>query len=213
MIKVIINADDFGYSKIFNEKILELLEKGFLKSTTVLVSRITPEQKNQIDRLTKLHETSKISIGLHTEFDLSKPFRTQIEQQYQSFISIFGFEPIHLDLHKLVHNEEAIKEVNRLAEEKKIPVRNMGVKANTKQTTYRAFSSKGWVMNLDDCIAFLQSAKEGSSCELITHPGEFDPESKSSLNKQREEDFKVIVKLQEFFKSNKNMKNISYAEL
>ena len=53
MIKLIINADDFGYSKVFNEKILDLLEKDFIKSTTVLVNWITDEQKEQIQRLKK----------------------------------------------------------------------------------------------------------------------------------------------------------------
>jgi predicted glycoside hydrolase/deacetylase ChbG (UPF0249 family) len=34
---LIINGDDFGMSNIFNQSILELLEKGLVSSTTVMV--------------------------------------------------------------------------------------------------------------------------------------------------------------------------------
>ena len=59
MIKLIINADDFGYSKVFNEKILELLEKGYVKSTTVLVDWITPDQKPQVARLKMMSQRER----------------------------------------------------------------------------------------------------------------------------------------------------------
>ena len=36
---LIINADDFGMSNIFNEVILELLEKEHVRSTSVMVKR------------------------------------------------------------------------------------------------------------------------------------------------------------------------------
>jgi predicted glycoside hydrolase/deacetylase ChbG (UPF0249 family) len=55
---LIINSDDFGYSSVFNEKILELLHDGKISSTTVMVKWITDDQKNQ---LAKLKELWKIS--------------------------------------------------------------------------------------------------------------------------------------------------------
>src|SRR3989344_6671871 len=102
MIKLIINADDFGYSPVFNEKILDLLDKDFIKSTTVLINRVSKDQDLQIKRLVSLCKTKKISVGLHTEFDLKLPLRQQIREQYDKFISIFGLQPSHLDIHKLV---------------------------------------------------------------------------------------------------------------
>ena len=211
MKQLIINADDFGSSKLFNEKIIELLEKGFIKSTTVLVNRVTKEQDSQIKQLIKLN-SKRISIGLHLRIDIEKPIKLQINEQYQKFIAIFGFPPSHLDIHKQIDSKEIISEANRFAEEHQLPVRNHGIKANTKQTDYPAFFCSGWVLKLNEVTTFLQSVKEGSSCELITHPGQYDPKSASRINKEREEDYNVIVKLQEFLKSN-NIKNISYREL
>lgn len=212
MIKLIINADDFGTSKIFNKKILELLERDFIKSTTVLINRITKDQDTQIKQLISLNDTKKISIGLHLELNAKKPVKTQIEKQYRKFITVFGFPPSHVDIHKIIDNKEIIAKVNKFAEEKKLPVRNHGIKAKTKQTDYPAFFCSGWIMKFDEVVNFLQNVKDGSSCELITHPGEYDPASKSKINKEREEDYKCIIKLQDFLKLH-NIKNISYLEL
>ncbi len=41
MKKIIINADDFGYSYIFNKSILDLIKKKLISSTTVMVNYIT----------------------------------------------------------------------------------------------------------------------------------------------------------------------------
>ncbi|MFA5887847.1 MAG: ChbG/HpnK family deacetylase [Candidatus Nanoarchaeia archaeon] len=212
MIKLIINADDFGSSRLFNEKIIELLEKGFIKSTTLLVNRVTKEQDSQIKQLIKLNDSKKISIGLHLEIDIEKPIRQQMEEQHQKFISMFGFQPSHIDIHKQIDSKEVVAEANFLAEKLHVPVRNHGLKANTKQTDYSAFFCSGWVLKLDEVTSFLQGVKDGRSCELITHPGQYDSASKSGINKEREEDFNVIIKLQDFLKSN-NIKNISYKEL
>lgn len=212
MIRLIINADDFGSSKLFNEKIIELLDKGFIKSTTVLVNRVTKEQGSQIKQLIALNGSKRISIGLHLEIDAEKPIRRQMEAQYLSFISIFGFSPSHIDIHKLVHSKEVVEEANSMAENYRLPVRNHGIKANTKQTDYPAFSCSSWVMKMGEVTGFLQSVKDGSSCELITHPGQYDPASASRINREREQDYNVIVKLQDFLKAN-NIQNISYREL
>jgi predicted glycoside hydrolase/deacetylase ChbG (UPF0249 family) len=212
MIKLIINADDFGYSKVFNEKILELLEKGFIKSTTVLVNRIAESQKGQIKRLIELSKTGKITVGLHTDFNLEEPLNPQMEEQYKIFISIFGFKPTHIDIHKFMEHKP-IEAMNQFAEKHNLPVRNCGIKANTKQTTYPAFFCTDWILKLDKVLDFLKTVKDGSSCELITHPGKYDPNCKSSLNKEREIDFEVIIKIQKFLESNRNIRNVSYLEL
>lgn len=213
MIKLIINADDFGYSKVFNEKILYLLDKGFIKSTTVMVDRITKEQNNQTKELIELHKNKPISVGLHLELDIKKQIRPQVEQQYKKFTSIFGFKPSHIDLHKS-GQEEILVEVNKFAEEHDLPVRNMGVKSSAKQTTHRYFyDPKNKKFEMDKAIIFLSNVKDGESCEFVTHPGRYDPNCESSLNKEREEDYKNIIKFQKFLKSHKNIQNISYLQL
>lgn len=213
MIKLIINADDFGYSEVFNKKILELLRKGFIKSTTVLVNRVTKEQDNQIKRLKELHKTKRISVGLHLDFVTGKDIAAQIKEQYNKFIFIFDFSPDHLDIHKLINSKGIIQKVNKFSEKKDLPVRNHGVKTSAKHTTYPAFYPPDWVMTFNKAVKFLSKVEDGNSCELITHPGEYDSASKSSLNKQRRVDYETIIKLQDFIKSTKKYKNVCYLDL
>ncbi len=62
---LIINADDFGYSKVFNAKMLDLIEKGATKSVTVLVDRLNAEQGEQVFRLKKQDDYKKVwSLGI-----------------------------------------------------------------------------------------------------------------------------------------------------
>ena len=65
---LIINADDFGMSKVFNESILDLIRDGKIKSTTVMVNRGIGDEKKQIEELIELSKTLNLSVGLHLEF-------------------------------------------------------------------------------------------------------------------------------------------------
>jgi len=215
MKKLIINADDFGSSRVFNDKILELLEKGFIKSTTVMVGRLNEAMHAQIK---KLNSIKGISIGLHFELNLSKPLTKQMTLQYNKFMGVFGFPPSHIDMHIPFADREKAKDpaiiqtLNGFAERHVIPVRNHGVPANVKQTTHPAFHNETFTLVIEEIEAFLATIKEGESAELITHPGDYDPESKSSLNKERKDDFDKIIQLQPILHK-LGITNISYLEL
>ena len=58
--KLIVNADDYGLSPLFNKGILALIEKGIVTSTTVMIKR-------KYVRPALLTKFEKISIGLHLE--------------------------------------------------------------------------------------------------------------------------------------------------
>ena len=209
MIRLIINADDFGSSAVFNEKILDLLKKGYIKSTTVLVDRVTESQRDQITELIKLYQTNDISVGLHLEFDDAKPALPQIESQFQMFISIFGFKPTHLDVHK--SHPGALEIINKFAEKDNLPVRNLGAKSKTKQTTAHRLLAKNF--DLNELIGFIEEMKDNNSYEIVTHPGDYDPNSKSTINKERRMEYDNICKLHEFLKSHKDIELISYKQV
>ena len=81
---LIINADDFGMSEIFNEVILDLIKKDLICSTTVMIDRVTDNQKEQFNELITLSNNKNLSIGLHLEFKDSD-YPSQIKSQYQKF--------------------------------------------------------------------------------------------------------------------------------
>src|SRR3989338_6487409 len=96
---LIINADDFGMSQIFNGVILDLIKKNQIRSTTVMVNCFTDNQRNQFDELISLTKKMNLSIGLHLEFK-NDDYEPQIKAQVAKFKQIFGFNTSHLDIHK-----------------------------------------------------------------------------------------------------------------
>lgn len=213
---LIINADDFGYSKVFNAKILELIKKGLISSTTVMVNRINDEQANQIKELSELAKSHNISIGLHIEFS-DDNFKSEIEKQYGRFFSIFGFNPSHLDLHKstsglpLVRLKESYPIIMQFCKETTLPCRNHNFNSiNIVKTQNEVLSGTG--MSIDELKSQIENFKDGESYEIFFHPGTYDPDCKSSLNKQREEDVKKIEETNPLLKEN-NIKLISYLDL
>ncbi len=224
MIKVIINADDFGYSTVFNEKILELLEGGFLLSTCVMVNRINDSQMEQVNRLKALRKSKHLDIGLHVEPDFAKKkeFRNDIKRQFEKFVQIFGFSPTHLNLHKVLairaqsisRNDvvDLITELSEFGRMTNIPVRNFGINgADIRTTTMPSFYNpeKGF----DGIMEYIKTTSDRGSCEIITHPGEYDSKSKSTLNKQRKAQYAWVMKLNKAIKSDSNMKLSSFIEI
>lgn len=207
---LIINADDFGYSKIFNTKILELIKKGLISSTTVMVNWINDEQTNQISELLELTKSYNLSVGLHLEFS-DNNFKPEIEKQYGRFFSLFNFKPSHVDLHKSTYLNEAYPVIIAFCKEKNLPCRNHGIGAfNDVKTPNKVLN--GTKMSFEELKSVVETFKEGESYEILFHPGIYDPDCKSSLNEERELDIKNIEEINPFLKEN-NIKLISYIDL
>ncbi len=146
--KLIVNADDFGYSKGVNLGVVEAHQHGIVSSATMMVNMTGLEHAV---RLAREHPT--LGIGIHLVLTCGKPVHLQVpslttedgrfptcqelfstartdevEQEFTAQIERFlatGLTPTHLDSHHHVHAHEAILPVVlRLAERYKLPVRN-----------------------------------------------------------------------------------------
>jgi len=208
MKKIIINADDFWISAVFNEEILRLLEKGFIKSVTVMVDRILlDKQKEQLEKLKELQKKHNISIWLHLEF-LNTSFEDEIQRQWNKFMDLFWFTPSHIDLHKLAFVEDSFKYIEKFCKTNKLPCRNLWIfSPKLVMTSKRAFS---WTdKNIEDITYWLAWIKDDSIQEILFHPGMYDPDCKSTLNKWRENDSKNIELLKNILEV-KNIEVLSY---
>lgn len=208
---LIINADDFGYSKIFNPEILKLLKNGLISSTTVMINWINDEQDEQVKELIELNQSHKISIGLHLEFNDTN-FLTEIKRQHKNFVSIFDFEPSHIDLHKSTYLKEVDDIIARYCNERNLPCRNHKVATVKAIRTTTKEALNGTNINFDELKSVIENIKDGESYEILFHPGKYDSNCKSSLNKQREDDVRKIEEINPFLKEN-NIKLISFHEL
>lgn len=207
---LIINADDFGYSAVFNDAILRLGEKGFISSTTVMVNWVTDKQSSQIKELKELAEAGKISVGLHLEFT-DDNFQSEIEAQFDKFNSLFGFSPSHIDVHKSMFLKEAFPFAIDFCREHNLPCRNHKIEMAGVVTTKNEVVS-GTKLSFEELKKTIENFRDGESYEILFHPGTYDPDSKSALNREREFDVQKIKKINPLLIEN-DIKLISYIDL
>jgi len=206
---LIINADDFGLSEIFNETIIDLIRKDLINSTTVMVDRVKDDQKEQVKELITL-SSKNLSIGLHLELEENN-YLSQIKSQYQKFNKIFGFKPSHIDIHKAHNLTNSFSDVVDFCKENNLPLRNNGIFFENAKTTFsKAFF--GSIEDFSKIEEWVKTFKDEKYYEILFHPGKFDPNCKSSLNKDRERDIEQIKKLNTILGKN-NIKAISYVDL
>jgi chitin disaccharide deacetylase len=218
MKKLIINADDFGFSSVFNKKILELVREGLITSTTVMVNRVAEDQKEQLNELLELSETHSLSIGLHLDLKDSE-FPPQIEDQVRKFKEFFKKSPSHLDFHKAPmfktsresYRKGAFSVIDRYCREKDLACRNhLGKIKGIKSPDHPAFY--GSVKDFSEILDWVKLMKDNNTYEIIFHPGEYDPDCGSGFNKDREIDVTHIRKLNKILSENE-IELISFLDL
>ncbi|QKY70345.1 chitin disaccharide deacetylase [Lentibacillus sp. CBA3610] len=150
MLKLIINADDFGYSRAVNYGIIDAHTEGVLTSTTCLTNMPGAEHAYQLGR-----EHTRLGIGVHLTLTCGRPLldnhqtlidadgnfkklhhyedkfhidQDELYREWKAQIEAFldsGLTPTHLDSHHHINNRASILPVFiRLAKEYELPVRN-----------------------------------------------------------------------------------------
>lgn len=208
MKKIIINADDWGLSPLFNKGILALMKKGIISSTTVMINQkyIEPE---------KLLNLDNISIGLHLELD-NKSKISEVEEQIIKFKQVFNKYPSHLDGHQHCHIfPEHIGNVVKVAKKYSLPVRSRFNEdreffIKNKIKTVDLFLS--WhPKRIDELIKKINNINANVS-EVVCHPGYFDKNCNYSYNKQREKELKFLQS-SKFLAAIKKFQLMNYYEL
>lgn len=194
--KLIINADDFGYTKSICEGIIEGCQKGIIRSTTALTNMPYLKYGAQLAK-----QTPQLGIGVHLTLTLGesltkgktlirdgihfknrKQFYEEIDQldleevyqefkaQIENFITIFHRLPDHLDSHHSVHDAGDILLISqKLAREYDLPMRRY---CEFSYTT-GFYGDSATVENLLDIF---QKHEHHEGIELMTHPGYCDLE-------------------------------------
>lgn len=165
MSKLIINSDDFGYSRAINHAIIDTYQEGILTSTTLMTN--TPSFEHAV-KLAK--ENPALGVGVHLVLTYLEPLRTDIpsltdengnfyrpdayraglaiadpnelykewDTQIQKFLES-GIQPTHLDSHHHAHtlNEQHQDVILELAEKYNLPIRgNLETDKTYRTTSY-----------------------------------------------------------------------------
>ncbi|TDT51901.1 chitin disaccharide deacetylase [Fonticella tunisiensis] len=212
--KLIVNADDFGYSKGVNLGVIEAFKNGVVTSTTMMTNMPGAEHAASLAK-----ENPGLGVGIHLVLTMGKPVRNDVpslvdengrfhrlkdmtdkikvedverefEAQIERFLS-FGLTPTHLDSHHHVHTQKKILPVvMKLAEKYNLPVRAYN---NIVNHFIHEFYGDG--LTVDTLKTLLDAARDFEVVELMCHPAFVDKDvlSGSSYNLQRANELSVLT--------------------
>ena len=199
MKRIIINADDFGYSRAVNWGIIDAHAEGLLTSTTLMTNMPAAEHAFMLG-----HAHENLGIGVHLTLTCGRPLldkhHTLVDadgnfkknSQYQGKFHIdpdelyrewkaqiekflgSGLTPTHLDSHHHVNNLAPVLPVfKRLAREYRLPVRNNFEAAGLEFTTTDFFQYEPDILIADN-EKILTTFGEAETVEIMCHPAYID---------------------------------------
>ena len=197
--RLLITADDYGYSPRYDEGILGAARAHAIDAAGAMVLR-DPDP-------VPLLETG-IQIGLHVESGSEKTgeeAERALETQLSRFEKLFGRAPAFLDGHRHSHAEPPLRApVIQLAAERGLRVRS--VDAEHREELRRAgitnpdrligrFDPAGPLVPLEIAAVEGGGAPPAGLTEWMVHPGLADPSSGSSYDDAREDDLAELLRL------------------
>lgn len=209
--KVIINADDFGYTKAVTEGIIQGYHQGIIRSTTALCNMEYVEYGKEL-----LEDCPDLAVGVHLTLTLGKSLTKnktltdakgnfykphelknhvfdiqevylEFKAQIEKYIEIFGHLPSHLDSHHGMHDyQDNYTVTQKLAKEYQLPVRRYSHYLFVNEFIKDNISVSG-------LINIFEKYK-GKDIEIMTHPGNCDLElyEKSSYTFDRVKELSVL---------------------
>ena len=203
-IKLIINADDFGYSKAVNYGIIEGHKDGIVTSTTLMTNM--PDAEHAVS-LCK--ENPNLGVGIHLVLTAGKPVnkdvpslvdekgyfkrkynrkeninledvRKEFKSQMERFLS-FGFMPTHIDSHHHIHfNSNILPIIVDMAREYDLPIRFTKEKLNNKgyrdvkSVEYFTDEFYGDNISVGNFEKIINRNIKCESVDIMCHPGYLD---------------------------------------
>ena len=242
MCKMIINADDFGYSQAVNYGIMDAHLHGVLTSTTLLT--YTPSFSHAAALAKKC---PLLGVGLHLNIALGLPLTkgstltgedgtfikpgnlpsshiysqedilTELEAQYQRFVEVMEKKPTHLDSHLFTTDSNPVMAAaaRTIALKYRLPLRNHDISGfpHVDFIQFRTYQGEPGLSYVYDHIEDISSRPY---VELMSHPAYVDSYllKSSSYNLQRlgELDFLVSRKTKDMLEKY-SVELINYSQL
>ena len=187
---LIVNADDFGYSRGVNRGVLEAHEDGIVTSASLMV-----ERPAAVDAAERARERPRLGVGLHVEI---RRWRTawvprrgsawstgavrrgaaeDLRRQLDRFRLLVGRDPSHLDSHQHRHLAELVRPTfEEVAGELGIPLRRVDRRVRFCGEFY-GHDGRGRpepeAITVDALIRLIENI-DAHATELCCHPGYAD---------------------------------------
>lgn len=240
MLKLIINADDFGYSRSVNYGIIDAHTEGVLTSTTLLTNMPGANHAYELGK-----KYTSLGIGVHLTLTCGRPLlknhRTLVDgdgnfkklhhyqgkfyvdqdelyAEWKAQIEAFlesGLVPTHLDSHHHINNLDPILPVFiQLAKEYNLPVRNNFEVDQLASTDLFEYNPE---IMLADTETILNHYNHAKTVEIMCHPAYLDKSimENSSYATPRLEELAALIhpETKEKLEGSKHIKLITFNEL
>ena len=204
---LIVNADDFGQSHGINSGIIKAHEQGILTSASMMVRSPTAGEA-----ATYARAHPQLSVGLHADLgewafeegewvpvyevvphENEEVVEAELRRQLESFRSLVGRDPTHLDSHQHVHRDPpAFGPFRRLAFELQVPLRHASrvrYRGDLHGQERTGVQLEG-VITVENMISIIRGLEPGFT-ELCCHPGE-GSDFESTYREEREAELRVL---------------------
>lgn len=206
--RLVVNADDFGLSPGVNRGIVTAFEQGILTSTSLMVRWPAAKEAARYART-----QPSLGVGLHIDlgewthrngewrvlYEVIRPgdaadAEGEINRQLDTFQSLMGGNPTHLDSHQHVHRDEPVRQVAcRLAVRLGVPLREI-TPGIAYDGSFYGQNEEGFPypegVTADRLIAMIRSLPPGVT-EFGCHPG-FDDGLDTMYRSEREQEVEAL---------------------
>ncbi|MEO5579027.1 MAG: ChbG/HpnK family deacetylase [Gemmatimonadaceae bacterium] len=185
---LIVNADDFGLSRGVTDGILEAHTRGIVTSTSLMVR--SPDAR---DAVVRGRGHPALSLGLHIDLgewayrdetwiplyqvaplDDELAVLDEVRRQLETFRSLVGSDPTHLDSHQHVHARDPVRSVvAQLAAELGVALRHVTSEVRYCGRFYGQMTDGSPLpgsLTVEALIGILSTLEPGTT-ELACHPG------------------------------------------
>jgi len=178
--RLIVNADDFGFSSGVNRGIVEAYEHGIVTSTSMMVGQSAADHAAAYAR-----DHPALGVGLHLELprsllrrDVAANVHARARAQLERFRALVGRDPTHIDSHRHAHRREPARSAAlELGAELDVPVRHFSPTIRHAPEFYgqhygRIYSTTSAPerVGVEALVGLLERLEPGAT-ELCCHPG------------------------------------------
>jgi predicted glycoside hydrolase/deacetylase ChbG (UPF0249 family) len=193
--RLLITADDYGYSPAYNRGILRAARSGAIDAAGAMVGRPWCDPAPIL--------RSGVDVGLHLELEVGAT--AAVAAQVSRFKDLFGGPPDFIDGHHHCHARAAVATaVAEIAAE-------LGVRVRSIDDSHRELLRRHGVLTAERLLGRLRPGEPAMPAEVaavrdgeppphglsewMVHPGEGDPAAGSSYDETRVEDLRLLLRL------------------
>jgi chitin disaccharide deacetylase len=166
--RLIVNADDLGYTDGVTRGILEAHVRGVVTSASLMVDAPAAQQAVRLAR-----GAPRLAVGLHAVLDDVAPAdcESELARQLARFERLTGRAPTHLDSHHHVHRDERFQPaVVAFAERTGLPLRDRDVPHCG--LFYGRWDGESHPEQIGvECLLGILGSLDAGAVELGCHPG------------------------------------------